>query len=61
MKYAERKREVLQPMCGIIEEDYFKRQHQRWCEEMTSEIRIDDNVPKGACRFNDKYLNGQKI
>ena len=28
-EYAKRKREVLDDMCGIIEEDYFKRQDQR--------------------------------
>ena len=29
-EYAERKREVLEAMCGIIEDDNFKRQDQRW-------------------------------
>ena len=41
------KREVLEAMCGIIEEDYFKRQDQRWYQQMTSGTRIGDNVPLG--------------
>jgi hypothetical protein len=45
IQYAERKREVLEAMCGIIEEDYFKRQDQRWYQQITSGTRIADNVP----------------
>ena len=44
---AERKREVLGAMCEVIEEDYFKRQDQRWYQQMTSRTRIADNIPIG--------------
>ena len=35
IEYTERKREALEAMCGIIEKDYFKRQDQRWYQQMT--------------------------
>ena len=48
VEYAERKRESLEVMCGIIKKDYFKRQDQRLHEKMTSRTRISDNVPIGT-------------
>jgi hypothetical protein len=42
-------------VCGIIEEDYFKRQNQRWYQQMTSGTRIADNVPRGTWVFIDMY------
>ena len=56
IEYAKRKREVLEAMCGIIEQDYFKRQDQRWYQQMTSGTRIADNVPIGTWVFVDMYL-----
>ena len=45
IEFARRKRAVLEAMCGIIKEDYFKRQDQRWYQQITSGTRIADNVP----------------
>jgi hypothetical protein len=42
-------------MCGIIEEDYFKRQDQRCYQQMTSGSRIADNVPICTWVFIDMY------
>jgi hypothetical protein len=42
-------------MCGIIEEDYFKRQDQRWYQQMPSGTQIADNVHIGTWVFIDMY------
>jgi hypothetical protein len=55
IEYAERKREVLEAMCGIMEEDYFKRHDQRLYQQMTSGTRIADNVPIRTLVFIDMY------
>jgi hypothetical protein len=44
IEYDERKKDVLEAMCGVIEEDWFKRQDQRRYQQKTSRTRVAENV-----------------
>jgi len=46
---------LMEAVCGILEEDYFKRQDERCHQRMTSGTRIADNIPIGTRVFTDMY------